>query len=496
MKKTVKAIIGLSAALVVLGGGLAVLKLTAPKEEEDSSSSSSSDSVAGETVLEDKEISSIDVKNLTGEFTVTEKEKASGDEAATYTLKGYESLPLDTALVGTLANNVRGMESSAVVSESADELGKYGLEKPQITAQLHYSDGDEATLYIGDNAPNGSETYVKTSESDTVYTVSVSKVANYSRTVNEFVSSTILAEPGEDEYPKINSVVIDRKDLDYDIKLEYNDIIDKEGYNGGVSSIFRITEPISYYVSDERASDITNGMFGLKSESVYRILPEGSDIAETGLDDPFCTVTMSCDDGNEYVLRMSEVFTDDEENKSYYVMLNDVDVIYTVAAEDARWGEIQLIDISSTYVNTSYVWDITSMEIGGRDIETKKIDIIKKEDADDDNLKSEDFTVKLNGKTVDPEHYRQYYSILLDTTADEFAIDEKIPDSEPILYVEYYDSFREETVRVEYYDYSNMKTLIVINGQSMFLSVKSFAEVMAENSGKIETGEEYEETWK
>ncbi len=177
-------------------------------------------------------------------------------------------------------------------------------------------------------------------------------------------------------------------------------------------------------------------------------------------------------------------------------MLNDVDVIYTVAAEDARWGEIQLIDISSTYVNTSYVWDITSMEIGGRDIETKKIDIIKKEDADDDNLKSEDFTVKLNGKTVDPEHYRQYYSILLDTTADEFAIDEKIPDSEPILYVEYYDSFREETVRVEYYDYSNMKTLIVINGQSMFLSVKSFAEVMAENSGKIETGEEYEETWK
>ena len=39
MKKQVKGIIGLSAVLVVLGGGLAAMKLTEPKDNSDSSAS-------------------------------------------------------------------------------------------------------------------------------------------------------------------------------------------------------------------------------------------------------------------------------------------------------------------------------------------------------------------------------------------------------------------------------------------------------------------------
>ena len=95
MKKSVKGIIGLSAALVVLGGSLAVLKLTEPDDSPDESSVSDITEVsgAGVVLVQDKNsgdgygtVSKVRVTNRNGEVNAVIQNQPNENSAAVYTL--------------------------------------------------------------------------------------------------------------------------------------------------------------------------------------------------------------------------------------------------------------------------------------------------------------------------------------------------------------------------------------------------------------------------
>ena len=318
MNKSVKAIIGLGVAVIVLGGGLVALMLTEPKNTDNNvdsvSTSEESSEVYGEGILlindekageEEGLVKEVTVKNTTDRLHVIMDKAPTEDSAATYTLDGYEDIPLNTAVVGTLANNAVHMVTSSIVDETGDNLSKFGLDKPQAEVEVKFQTGTVKKFLVGDKAPANSATYVMLDGEKTVYTVDTSYVANYSKTLDEFVDIVILEEPSDEEYPIINSLRIEREDIDYDIFLEYDKKSNDGKYTGGTSATHVMTEPTDAYLTVERSEPVTNGMFGLKSEGIYSIHCKESDIAGAGLKEPFCRVTMDCDDGNNYVLLMS-----------------------------------------------------------------------------------------------------------------------------------------------------------------------------------------------
>ena len=260
MKKQVKGIIGLGAVLVLLGGGYAALKLTDPDKNGggDDSSSSTVSSLEQEkegagTILisdngEEATVAEAYVKNETDEFHVVMLTEPTEDSGATYTFDGYQDIKMNTAVIG-----------------------KYGLDKPKITVDFTYESGTKRTLYIGNDAPSGSGAYVMTDEGSSIYTAKTSSLANYSKTLNDFVDTTVLEEPSDDDYPIINSLRIERQDIDYDILLEYDKASDDDSYKGGTSATHVMVEPVDCYLTVERSTDITNGMFGLSAEGFYAL---------------------------------------------------------------------------------------------------------------------------------------------------------------------------------------------------------------------------------
>lgn len=517
MKKAAKGIIGLSAALAVLGGGLAALKLTEPKEEnnqEESSSQVSENPDAGEEVvlIKDKNITGtdpdtgldlegviekVDVKNKTDELHVIKKTDKTEDSAATYTLDGYDDINLNTSVVGTLANNANGMLSASTIDENPENLGKYGLENPEITVDITYETGSQTTLMIGNETPKGGEKYVMTSEGNTVYTVKSSTLANYSKTLFDFIQSTIVETPDQSNYPIVESLKVEREDIDYDILLEYDEKSNDDGYNGGTSATHLMVQPVEAYISVERSTDITNGIFGLSSKGVYSVHSTEADIAEAGLKEPFCTVTMDCDkDEYDYTLYLSEPFADEDNGKCCYAMLKGGNVIYIVSAENAKWLTVQPIDIASRIFIASYVWNITDLKVEceGENYEF----VIKPKDPDNkpETLSSDDFVTTLNNAEFDTERYRQFYSFLISASAENFALDVEIPDSEPLASLEYTDSYTNETVKIDFYDYSNLTAQAVINGKSKFFVAKSYVTTLIGNAKKLNTDDEFITTWK
>lgn len=503
MKKSVKGIIGLSAALVVLGGGYAVLMLTQPESDEDISSSETGNSETEQQsviLIQDSNISdtgetgvvkTVNVKNKTDELHVVQREKESADDVTTYTLDGYQDILMKTSVIGTLAHNANGLTSESVIEENCTDPAKFGLASPEITVDIEYETGAEYTLFIGNKAPSGDVTYVMLDGNDTVFTVKNSTLANYSKPLLEFVETKVLESP--EEQPVVENLRIEREDIDYDIYLEYVD--NNDAYSGGTSASHIMKEPTQAYLAVEKSTDIITGMFGLSAEGIYSVHCSDTDIAEAGLKEPFCTVTMECDDGNDYKLLLSEPFAD-EDKKCCYAMMDGGNVIFTVNTENAKWAVVEPVDIASTIFIASYVWNITDMRVAAGADEYKFTAERIDPDAEISSLKASDFKVTLNGEDFDSERYRKFYSFLISGNAENFALGEEIPDGEPMAVLEYTDSYDNSTNLFEFYDYSSMTALIAVNGESKFFISKSYVETIIENARKLDSEEDFIKTWR
>ena len=504
MKKQAKGIIALSALLAaMLGGGYAFMKLSPDEEGKNDPTQPSLIATQAEgqgTVLvsdgsENAIVKSVLVKNSEGEIKAIMKDAPTEEGAnATYTLEGYENINVDASMVSTLANNANGMQAESLIASGTDELGKYGLEKPSAEVEIVFESGKTVKFYIGDQAPSGSSKYVRVDGNNDIYTVAASTLANYSKSVNEFIDKTILKKPDDDNYPIVNSLRIERGDIDYDILLEYDKDSEKP-HSGGTSASHKMIEPTESYLAIENSTDITNGMFGLTASDIYVLNCKEADIAGAGLNEPFCKVTMECDDGNKYVLLLSEIFTDDSGNKCSYGMLEGGNVIYVLSVDTAKWLTVQPVDIASRLMITSYVWNITKLSVkgGGESVEFA----IEPKDKDNipENPQSDDNIVHMNGKEFDSERYRLFYSFLTGTNAEEFAIGVPVPDGEPLAVIEYTDSFSGKDMKYEFYDDSVMRALIVVNGESKYYCTKSYVNTLIENIKRIGTGEDYIKNW-
>lgn len=500
MKKSVKGIIALSAVLVVLGGGYTALMLTQPDDSADNSTSESSDTVQHEVVLiqdSDSEsatgvVKTVDVKNPSGELHVVQKTSATEDSGATYTLDGCQDIAMKTAIIGTLANNANGMTSADVIEENCTNLVKFGLDSPSVTVDIEYESGTKYRLFIGNEAPTGAVTYVMLDGNDTVYTVNNSTLANYSKEFTELVDTTVLKSP--DETPTVENIRISREDMDYDIYLEYDHAGDSN--KGGTSSALVMKEPVEAYLGAERSESVVTGMFGLSANGIYSVHCEESDIAEAGLENPFCTVEMNCDDGNSYKLLLSEPFTDSDYGRCCYAMMDGGNVIFVISTDKAVWATVKPVDIASTLYIATYVWNITDLKFSadGKDYSF----VVTPVDPENtpESPKSSDFSTTLNGVDFDTERYRNFYSFIISGNAEDLAFEEELPSGEPMAELEYTDSSDGRKHSFAFYEYSPMTAIIAVDGESRFFIAKSYVETLVDNAERLESGEDFVKTWK
>ncbi len=512
MKNSVKGIIALSVALVALGGGAAALLLTDPDKEGDGGSSTVATQPATEQQVKiliydntvtgtDPEtgeslegiIKTVKVKNKTDEYSVVQKSAQTADSDVTYTLKGYEDIAMEEMLIGTLANNANGLTSEAIIEENCTDLAKFGLAEPEITVDVEYESGTKCRMFIGNQAPVGTATYVMIDGINTVFTVRNSALANYSKTAVEFVETTILESP--EVAPIVEKLTVSRENMETDLVLEYDHAGQDDDSKGGTTSTHIMSQPVWCYLAVEKATDIIQGMFDFSAESIYAVHCTDSDIAETGLKEPFCTVTMECDDGNDYELLLSEPF-EDGDGKSCYGMLNGGNVIFTIDSDDAKWLTVEPVDVASRVFIATYVWDIPELSVtcGDKNYDFKITKI--ESDDDDGKLTAVDFDTTLNGEKFDSERYRQFYSFLVKANAEDFALNEEIPAGEPMAVVEFKDSKMNKTLKYEFYEKNSMQALVVADGESKFNIAKSYVETLIDNAENLKSDEEFKMTWK
>jgi len=488
MNKTGKGSIAGGIALGVLSGTLILLNVTKP-DPEPNESVSSVDSTT--TVLwshDNLEVDHVDITYGDDAYTIVRTDQITsaddGSDVANFTVKGYETLPINTTLIRTVATRIGTVTAQKTVEENPSDLSRYGLDKPQAVAVGYLEDGTVLRVEVGDVSPLGTEQYVLID--GTVYTLLTSAVSPFLMPTTGYLDCMITAAQAEGDETIVEKVTIDREDIDFDIVVEYDKFY-AEQESGGTTASHIMTSPTPCNVNVEKSAAITHGMYGLTASKVYVGHPSEADITKTGLDKPFCTVTVETSDNKTQKMTFGKSFEGEDGVTYYYGMYDGVDAIYEFTADQAAWVTVQPVDIAAKLIVITYVWDIGTLTVEADGYETMHFEGM--------GSNKEDYIVTLNGEEILTERFRQFYAFLLKTSGEDLLINEPVPTTKKLASIKLtrQDGLKEQTV--EFYEAEGRKCYIVVDGVCAFRCRRTYVDTLLKNMALFHTAEDFVLTW-
>ena len=487
MKKNTKIILGSVIGLAVLGAATLALVLTQPKDDT-ADQDTSSDTSVSITDYETDDISTLTIKNESGEYTINRLGKEKW---------GIDAIPEALANSSSYSNamsSAGGMSAKQVVEENAEDLSKYGFDDPTATFKMTFKDNkaEDITCLVGIKYEGENSWYVKTDKSNTVYLVSNSGVSFAMNGELSYVNKSTLTDSYDSENDTVNRVRVERKDLDKDIVLDkLPEETEKEFSSTYVA--YAMSSHNGILADDELDQKVVYGLYGISASDVFAVSPTDEQKKQAGLDDPDCTVTMVSNEDTVTKLTIgSAVYTvtkndeTGEEIKSitgYYGMLSDKDAIYVFSPDDLPWLTVTPESILYKLFLTPYIYYLDGVTV--YDSDRKAYDFKITGDAD-----SSSFTY--DGKEIDSAKFKTFYQYLLSAYAEQIYLDDLTDDNKFIAGITY--DHREEGKDndvVEFYSNESDRTcIIVVNGDVRYKVRQVYATRLLDNLNALLTGGE------
>ncbi len=487
MSGTVKGLIAGVISIAVIGGGLIALNLTEPKQEVSDSSSSDVEVASLEIYSGDKkDVKSISVENENGGYKFLRVKEATETEAGEYTIEELDGVALDTVLLENMPVNAASLTAEKLIEENAADMSKYGFDTPTAEVRIEF-DGENAQtvdLIVGDDTPEGN-VYVALKNSKDVYSVSSSFISAYAYEKEYFVSLVCVEEPSEEDYPIVQSVTVQRKDLEQDIVFEYDPYLDGEEEQGGTTATHIMTSPVEAYLDVSDSVNYTHGIFGLRASGVLSISPTEDELAIAGITNPLCIVTTVLEDGTSYVLKIGAEYGE-EGNTGYTGYLEGTDILWQFSKSSVLWADMKPEDAMASMIFGTYIYDISGLTIETED--TTRTFRFEGDSADN-------YKVMLDGKEYDNLRYTKFYQSLISAPAEEIYLDE-LTDNKRLAAVTIEKNNGRPDETVEFYEADNRQVIIKKNGKVSFRCRLSYlTNALLPNIEKLDTQEEFVTNW-
>ena len=475
---------GLSAVLVLGGAAVALLK-TAPEKPEEETTSSASAAKESKLIYDKNpdDVESVELKKQDSSFVIEKYAENS------WTVNDIADLPLNYSLLSTAVEKCATLTAKQVVSEDPADLSIYGLDAPQLVAEIHLKNGDNI-LRIGDEIPSGKEYYFTLNDDKTVYTVASSDVDELFNEENDFIQRVMYAKPTDtdtsDDYDpaKINSVTVEREDIDYPIKVEYDPRQDDDSLVTGNNSTHIMTEPVSLNLNPDRSDDFVNGIFDLRASGIAAVHPDEKKLEELGMTEPAATLDFDVN-AAEMIIDIGGKITDENGILTgYYGMVRGVDkVVYEFDKNSLPWMRAMPLDLTVSVIVSDYIYSVDSVDVETGGV-TRHFDL---------SGDSKDFNVKFEGNDfADVDKFKTFYQFILRAPAEE-------------LYTEPLDESPRITVRInskalgddviEFIPHKDRMSAVILNGRMSFRCRTTYVDRLVSNLEALVSGGELIENW-
>jgi hypothetical protein len=428
------------------------------------------------------QIENIHVSNSSGEYDVVKYSDSS------WFVSDFIGLPHSTVAINDICSNAASLTSQQVASENAEDLSIYGLDAPRAEVTVTFADGtDEKDLLVGNDSPSDGLTYAAFKGENTVYAVDTSDVDVFLNDRFYFLAKTVYTEKqAEDEddttdYSKITSITISRKDIDYDIVLEYDERQDDADAIYGNSSTHIMTSPVCLDLNPDNSYDVINSVFDLTATEIAVAAPTDEIMAQFGLADPFGEVSFDITGGDFYLLMGNEYYDENGKALGRYCYADGIDIIYMFDYSKLPWATVMPLDISMTMITSTYIYSINTIEI---------------ETADSSTLftlsgGSDDFKVECDDSDVTEDNFKSFYQYILRAPAEELYLEDCTDPADITVTISHEYGVDE----IEFINSDDRKSIIRLNGRTSFKCRTAYVNRLIDNVDRLLNGEEIVSTW-
>ena len=534
LSKTTVTVIVAAAVLLVLGAVLLILMMTGSDKNEtssgavsggstseavsdgdDSTSGSESTSSGSDKIaITDKEqanVLGIEVTNETGSFSFgrQQREVSTADEDGNVSTETeyywvspqLEGVAHNDSAIGSFVRCMAGLSASSMVEENAQDLEKYGLASPVSEVKITFDDGTSADICFGIRNPAADNyVYCLTKGSSDVMQVSYYSTGSAFYDIKDFVNLVLTEAYNANNVNELDYLTIERKDLDEPVNIEYMyDIAEESENEDSVITTFnthRITSPITAELDTTSGQSIRYGLYSLSASSCEYIRPTEQEIADAGLDDPYCRVSFKYGGKARVLLLGNEIRTTTGEGESavssvtgYYAMFEGGDIVYSISTANAPWYTFKVQDIMSRRPISPYIYTIDTLTVTTTDGEYV---FTVSGDADDHSFTCGDTVIK-------DSSFKGFYQHLITAMGEELYFSDEQP--EPYISVvfryreEYYDVYGRSEDTIVFYKSDDRKNIVSVNGDILYKVRQIYTQRLLDNLDALFNGGEIKLDW-
>ncbi len=508
MKKNIRLIIILTAAVAVLAVGL-IFVLNIPQTEDENSVSKLGEDAILIYDKSDLDAEDISVSNSGGDYRLvgfrtnygasSAVQESSGDESSenlrsdaeakksrgylTYTMQEHGDSKLSKNMTDQLAHQCASLTALRTVDKSGKKLSEYGLDKPVSTVKIIFSDGSEKTIMMGNEAPDNQGYYGMTSDSNTVYLMQSETVNMFFVEKLQMFDKTISREYDSDNTDiVITSLSITGTSFKEPVEIDNRDDI-------SIDAAYIMRKPNHEVCAKSMVQKVGESLYGITGNSVAAVDVNDDVKKEFGLEKPYLDISTKASDGTSVHILASKA----DEDGNCCVMKNGGSVICRVKSKDIeKWYGIKYEDLLAGAVIIPDIDNMTSMRISynGQD---ELYDIVR-EAKQNELLEDVVYTeVKNDGKKISYNNFHVFVNNLASMTRKSMDVDKLDGfDKKASFELSYSKNDEKLTDRLAVYKNNSREYVLVLNDVIECRTDSDYAEKLLAQISKISGKEELE----
>lgn len=454
MKRSAVLLAGMLALILLLAGGLLLLK-NGPEAPEEQAL----DHREQVRLIEDLE--AIDALEVDGPLGAYRLRAASDGGAA---VEGIETAYLDRAAAVRAVNAVRTLAGQPV---GGTDLAQYGLEVPEAVITVR-SGGDGRRLLVGGEAPGGYGRYVRVDGENTVYLTP--GLEDVPRSKLDFVDRKVVDVPAAEGVAPA-SLVLGGTARAQEIVLG----VPGGGSDGVVSPVdLRLLSHHGYGINYEGTVEVLQGLFHITAEAVACYDPTPEELEVYGLSEPYASAAY-CWEGGACTLLASQ-----PQDGRVYLMRQGSPVVYIMAASALPWLDWQYADVVTRFLLLPNIYTLSGVELEAQGERFQ----YTLSSAGGELLSVEDG----QGSAIDPDAFKAFYQCLIGIPAETYGPEPAAPE-EPVLRITFLYGNGDPTDTIELTEGPPLQAYLTVNGVTEFLTKLKYADVILENARRLPAGE-------
>ena len=425
---------------------------------------------AGDEETKGTPMKQIDIQNKDGSYTIR-----YDDTTKLYHIVGYEDIYLDTEMLLTLRTHAETIEAIEQIQD-ASNLAAFGLDAPQATATITYTDDSTARLFLGNTTPSENGYYGQLEGTDGVYIFESDTVSLFRFRSTAFVHTALSAPPSVKPDDKNGKSLL--KEVTFSGTAHPIPLVMRRSYYNDSEELtyfsYIITAPYTRCTTDAVSNSLSQ-VQAIMADQALILHPTAADKEKMGFNNPLIdikfTMAVETEEESESTPNDSTGSSAVDKNDTPKIYYNSIDYHIIVGSVDENGNYIAMVDgidviflvskesygffLDRTYQNSvnDFLFFKSIEDLGSVSFKlnnssyTFNLEHYPEKEEPDDKLK-----VTMDNKTYSTEDFRELYQLLMGLKR--YGTPEKEPTSEVPLEIALYDAEGELYLGAKYYNTS------------------------------------------